>query len=57
MLWEKGRSRVSGIAVALLVISFGVGLALMFALGSRIPLFTGLIIGMYLLFSIKVADQ
>jgi regulator of protease activity HflC (stomatin/prohibitin superfamily) len=57
MLWEKGKAQVSGIAVALLVISLGAGLALMFALSSRIPLFTGLIIGVYLLFSIKVADQ
>jgi regulator of protease activity HflC (stomatin/prohibitin superfamily) len=57
MLWEQEKTRVSGIAVALFVISVMIGLAVMFVLSSRIPLFAGLLIGIYLLFSIKVADQ
>jgi regulator of protease activity HflC (stomatin/prohibitin superfamily) len=57
MLWEQEKTRVSGIAVALFVISVMIGLALMFVLSSRIPLFAGLLVGLYLLFSIKVADQ
>lgn len=57
MLWEQEKPRVSGIAVALFVISVTIGLALMFVLSSRIPLFAGLLVGVYLLFSIKVADQ
>src|SRR5438270_7511556 len=57
MLWEQERTRVSGIAVALFVISLMIGLALMFVLSSRIPLFAGLLVSIYLLFSIKVADQ
>jgi regulator of protease activity HflC (stomatin/prohibitin superfamily) len=57
MLWEQQKNQVSGIAVALFVISVAAGLALMFALGTRIPLYAALFVGMYLLFSIKVADQ
>jgi regulator of protease activity HflC (stomatin/prohibitin superfamily) len=57
MLWEKEKAQVSGIAIALFVISVTIGLALTFGFGSRTPLIAGLIIGAYLLFSIKVADQ
>jgi regulator of protease activity HflC (stomatin/prohibitin superfamily) len=57
MLWEQQKNQVSGIAVALFVISVAAGLALMFALGTRMPLYAALFVGMYLLFSIKVADQ
>ncbi|HXX18750.1 MAG TPA: slipin family protein [Candidatus Acidoferrum sp.] len=48
---------MSGIAVALFVISVTSGIGLMRALGSRTPFFAGLLIGVYLLFSIRVADQ
>ncbi|HUC55016.1 MAG TPA: slipin family protein [Candidatus Cybelea sp.] len=57
MLWEQEKTRVSGIAVALFVTSVMIGLALLFVLSSRIPLFAGLLVGIYLLFSVKVADQ
>ena len=57
ILWEKEKAQISGIAVALFVVSVATGLGLMFALDNRIPLIAGLIIGVYLLFAIKVADQ
>jgi regulator of protease activity HflC (stomatin/prohibitin superfamily) len=57
MLWEQQNNQVSGPAVALFVISVAAGLALMFALGTRIPLYAALFVALYLLFSIKVADQ
>ena len=57
MLWEQEKTQVSGIAVALFVISVVAGLALMSGFNSRIPLCAGLLVGAYLLFSIKVADQ
>ncbi len=43
--------------MALFVISTGVGFGLSTWLNTRPPLFAGLAIGVYLLFSIKVADQ
>ncbi len=69
MLADRNRNQISGIAVALLVGSLIVGGALMFALDkqgptigealgtrARIALIIGGLIGIYLLFSIKVAD-
>jgi regulator of protease activity HflC (stomatin/prohibitin superfamily) len=43
--------------VALFAISVGTGMGLMIALRSRVPLLAGFLIGIYLLFSIKLADQ
>jgi regulator of protease activity HflC (stomatin/prohibitin superfamily) len=43
--------------VALFAISVGTGMGLMIALRSRVPLLVGFLIGIYLLFSIKLADQ
>ena len=54
---ERNRNQISGVAVASLAISVAAGLALSAALNNRVPLFIGLLIGLYLLFSIKVADQ
>src|SRR5208337_2208759 len=54
---DRNKSQVSGIAVALFVIAVGTGYGLMMAIGSQAPLFAGLVVGIYLLFSIKVADQ
>ena len=51
------KNHVSGVAVALFALLGASGLALTIAFGNRIPLFAGLLIGIYLLFSIKVADQ
>jgi regulator of protease activity HflC (stomatin/prohibitin superfamily) len=57
MWWDRDKSQVSGIAVALFAISGTAGFGLTAALGNRLPLFAGLLVGVYLLFSIKVADQ
>src|SRR5450631_254749 len=57
MQWSSDRSQISGLAMALFVIFAGAGLVLGSVTGSRIPLIAGFLIGAYLLFSIKVADQ
>jgi regulator of protease activity HflC (stomatin/prohibitin superfamily) len=57
MWWDRDKNQVSGIAVALFAISGAAGFALTAGLGNRAPLFAGLLVGVYLLFSIKVADQ
>jgi regulator of protease activity HflC (stomatin/prohibitin superfamily) len=44
-------------AVALFAISTAGGLILTVALGNRTPLLCGVLVGLYLLFSIKIADQ
>ncbi|MBV9504218.1 MAG: slipin family protein, partial [Acidobacteriia bacterium] len=54
---DRALNRISGIAVALFALSAAGGLILTAALGSRIPLIYGVLVGLYLLFSIKVADQ
>jgi regulator of protease activity HflC (stomatin/prohibitin superfamily) len=57
-MWrDRNKNQVSGIAVALFVVSVAAGFGLMALSGSRAPLIAGLVIGAYLLFSIKVADQ
>ena len=57
-MWQdRNKSQVSGVAVALFAISVVAGLGLATALGNRAPLVAGLLVGVYLLFSIKVADQ
>jgi regulator of protease activity HflC (stomatin/prohibitin superfamily) len=50
-------NQVSGIAAALFAIAVAAGLGLATVTGRQAPLVTGLAIGIYLLFSIKVADQ
>lgn len=52
-----GQIGISGVAAALFAASAGGGWALTIALDNRVPLFAGLLIGFYLLASIKVADQ
>src|ERR1700682_1928477 len=57
-MWQdRTKKQVSGIAMAFFVISLAAGSGLTAALGNRAPLFAGLLVGVYLLFSIKVADQ
>src|ERR1700686_2397317 len=51
------RNKVSGVAVALFAISVLIGAALTAALDNRAPLLVGVLAGVYLLCSIKVADQ
>ena len=55
-MW-RDKSQVSGVAGALFAISVASGLGLAAALGSRAPIIAGFAVGVYLLFSIKVADQ
>lgn len=57
MRWDSDRNQISGIAVALFVVSGAAGFGLTIVLRTRIPLIAGLLVGVYLLFSIKVADQ
>lgn len=57
-MWrDRNKNQVSSIAVALLAISVACGAGLTVAVGNRAPLIAGLVVGIYLLFSIKVADQ
>jgi len=57
MLWNREKNQVPGIAMALFVVFGAAGLGLATVIGSRLPLIVGLLAGVYLLFSIKVADQ
>ncbi|HWC16845.1 MAG TPA: slipin family protein [Terriglobales bacterium] len=57
VMWDLNRNRISGMALALFVISIAMGFGLMVALGNRTVFYVGLAIGIYLLLSIKVADQ
>jgi regulator of protease activity HflC (stomatin/prohibitin superfamily) len=54
---SRNRNQVSGIAVALFALSDAIGFGLSMLAGNRLPLYAGLLVGIYLLFSIKVADQ
>ncbi len=57
-MWhDRKENHVSGVAIALFAISVAIGLGLMVLVSSRAPLFGGLLIGLYFLFSVKVADQ
>ena len=57
-MWsDNGKNQLSGIAMALFAISGVTGLALTLALDSRCHCIAGVLIGLYLLFAIKVADQ
>jgi regulator of protease activity HflC (stomatin/prohibitin superfamily) len=51
------RIQLSGVAVALCAAAVALGLALTVAIGHPAPFFAGIVAGLYLLFSIKVADQ
>jgi hypothetical protein len=62
MRLDRNKLHMSGVAVALFVISVAAGAGISAALGkqvtgSQLPLILGLLVGAYLLFSIKVADQ
>jgi len=57
-MWQdRKQNHVSGAAMALFAISVAIGLGLTALIGRREPFFSGLLIGLYFLFSIKVADQ
>jgi regulator of protease activity HflC (stomatin/prohibitin superfamily) len=62
MRQNRNKLHVSGIAMALFVISVAIGAGISAMLGpqvpgNQVPLVAGLLVGIYLLFSIKVADQ
>jgi len=50
------RNGVSGVALGLFVISTGTGYGLAAWTNSRVPLFVGLLVGVYLLLAIKIAN-
>src|SRR5581483_10690514 len=56
-VWNDGRNQVSGVATMLLLISSGIGLGLTLVMHTPVPVIVGIIVGLYLLFSIRVADQ
>src|SRR5215510_6493438 len=57
-MWQdRSRNQINGAAMALFVVSVAVGVGLTTLIGNQTPLFIGMAIGIYLLFSIKVADQ
>src|SRR6195256_1597077 len=57
-MWQdRKQNHVSGVAMALFAISVALGLGLTALIGRREPSVGGLLVGLYFLFSIKVADQ
>ncbi|MGA3015721.1 MAG: slipin family protein [Bryobacteraceae bacterium] len=57
-MWpDQTQLRLSNVGVALLVVSLGAGGGIMAVTGSRAPLVAGALVGLYFLFSIRVADQ
>jgi regulator of protease activity HflC (stomatin/prohibitin superfamily) len=54
---DRNRNQISTPAVALCVIFIAAGFGIATWLENRIPLWAGVLVGLYLLFSIKVADQ
>ena len=57
-MWQdRKQNHVSGVAMALFAISVAIGLGLTTLIGRREPSVGGLLVGLYFLFSIKVADQ
>jgi len=57
-MWQdRNRNHVSTLAVALFVVFVAAGYGVANAMDNRAPFFAGLAVGIYLLFSIKVADQ
>jgi len=57
-MWQdRSRYQICSFAIALAAVAFAVGLAVSAAAGNQTPLFIGALFGLYLLFSIKVADQ
>jgi regulator of protease activity HflC (stomatin/prohibitin superfamily) len=50
-------SKTSGIAVALFLVALGIGLGMAVLLKNPVPFAIGILLGLYFLFAIKVADQ
>src|SRR5271165_3295288 len=56
-LQTQNDAQISGPAVALFFVSVAGGAGVAALTGNRTPLFVGLLVGVYLLFAIRVADQ
>src|SRR5882724_11392811 len=57
-MWQEfNKNRMSGVPIALLVISVTIGLVITALTDNRAPVIAGALVGVYLLCSIKVADQ
>ena len=57
-MWpDQNKMRLSSVGVSLLVISLAVGGGVMALTESRIPLAIGALVGLYFLFSVRIADQ
>src|SRR5690349_9282219 len=57
-MWpDRRQNQVSGVATALLFISVAIGVALSAVTRNPVPGVIGVIVGLYLLLSIRVADQ
>ena len=57
-MWQdRKQNHISGVPMALFAISVAIGLGLTALIGRREPSVGGLLIGLYVMFSIKVADQ
>jgi regulator of protease activity HflC (stomatin/prohibitin superfamily) len=53
----RSDTQISGAAVAVFLVFLAAGLALAAVFGSRLPIFAGVLAGLYFLLAIKVADQ
>jgi regulator of protease activity HflC (stomatin/prohibitin superfamily) len=53
----RSDTQISGAAVAVFLVFLAAGLALAAGFGNRLPIFAGLLAGLYFLLAIKVADQ
>jgi regulator of protease activity HflC (stomatin/prohibitin superfamily) len=53
----RSDAQISGAAVAVFMVCLGVGGALTLFLNNRAPLIAGVLIGLYFLFALKIADQ
>jgi regulator of protease activity HflC (stomatin/prohibitin superfamily) len=57
-MWpDQNRMRLSSVGVTLLVVSSVAGAVVTAATESRLPLVIGVVVGLYFLFSIRIADQ
>lgn len=57
-MWrDRDKSPMAGAAIALFIICAGAGVWLAYALNSRVALIVGIVLGLYFLFAVKVADQ
>lgn len=53
----RSDTQISGAAVAVFFVFLAAGLALAALFGNRLPIFAGVLVGLYFLLAIKVADQ